>query len=134
MPSPQQWMEYASDWRSAPMAYWVHVEQDGEHWRTAERFLPAAPTAVPHRGFPVLCVQFGQLVLRFSSEAQLLECIRVLSLTPLPSSRRLSALRGTGHGPNSHWLSRLPASVKTPKQRARLLELLRRCRFGAAGA
>jgi hypothetical protein len=134
MSTAKQWIEYVSDWRSVPMAYWVHVEQDGKHWRSAERFLPAAPVAVPHKGYAVLCVQLGDTVLRFSSAAQLAECIRVLSMKPLPTSRRLSVQRGSGHGPNSHWLSRLPASIKGPKQRAHVVEVLRQTRFRHAGA
>jgi hypothetical protein len=119
------WVEYAETWRRAPLAYWVHIEQDGQPWFKAERFLPPAPDPVPHKGFPVLCVEFEGLVLRFSSEPQLLECVRVLEQTPLPTSRRLSAARGGTYGPNGHWLSRLPAAVKSPRTRARLVDMLK---------
>jgi hypothetical protein len=112
MSKPSYWVEYAESWRDSPLAYWVHVEQDGEPWFMAKRYTPPAPVAVPHKGFPVLCVEFERSVLRFSSEAQLLECIRVLQQTPLPTTKRLSAARGSGYGPNRHWLSRLPATVK----------------------
>lgn len=80
---------------------------------------------IPHKGYAVLCVPFGEMVLQFSSSEQLLECIRVLSLTPLPTSRQLSNRRDTSKGPNGHWLSRLPARVKSPKNREKLVATLR---------
>jgi len=48
-------------------------------------------------------------------------------MVPLPTTRRLSALRGEALGPNSHWLSRLPASIKSPKARVRLVKVLKQC-------
>ena len=115
--APKFWLEYTSDWRNEPMAYWVHIPQDDTNWNKATDFIPAAPKPEGKKGFPVLCVEIADMVFRFSSRAQIKECIRVLSTKPLPSSIRLSVLRGTGVGPNSHWLSRLPASVKSPKGR-----------------
>lgn len=53
------------------MAYRVHVEQDGRPWRVSERSLPSAPAPVPHRGYPVVCVRFGDTLPRFSSQEQL---------------------------------------------------------------
>jgi hypothetical protein len=118
MPNPPKfWTEYTSDWRSEPMAYWVHIPQDETNWHKAIEFVPPAPKPQGKKGFPVLCVEVAEMVFRFSSRAQIEECIRFLSARPLPSTKRLSALRGTGVGPNGHWLSRLPASVKSPKGR-----------------
>lgn len=119
-------IEYTDDWRTAPMAYWVHIEQDGRHWRAAERYLPAAPAPVAHRGYRVICVEANGVELRFTSRAQLAECARVLALKPLPTTRRLSAIRGTGAGPNGHWLSRLPVAVKSARARPGVVRLLRR--------
>src|SRR5512138_3761217 len=86
MAQQNQWIEFTSDWRNEPLAFWVHIEQDGQPWFKAERFSPEAPRPVPHKGYPVLCVEFKGVVLRFSSQAQLKECIRVLSLNPLPTT------------------------------------------------
>ncbi len=109
---PKHWFDFAEDWRSAPMAYWVHVPRDGMHWRDeAAVFDPPAPPGMP-RGYPVLCIELRDALLWFSSPAQLQAFIETLSMKPLPSSRRLSGQRGSGHGPNSHWLSRLPAWMK----------------------
>lgn len=125
MPRADYWIEFHPTWRHAPMAYWVHVEQDGLPWSAAGHYEPPAPSPVPHKGYAVLCVPFGETVLRFSSSAQLLECIRVLSLKPLPTSRQLSNQRATSYGPNGHWLSRLPARLKSPKNRHKLVAALR---------
>jgi hypothetical protein len=114
---PKFWTEYTNDWRSEPMAYWVHIPHAETNWQKATEFNPPAPKPEGKKGFPVLCVEVANMVFRFSSRAQIEECIRVLSTKPLPSTKRLSALRGTGAGPNGHWLSRLPTSVKSPKGR-----------------
>jgi hypothetical protein len=122
---PRNWIEHVRDWRDEPMAYWVHIERPGSVWRTSESYQPAAPKASGRMGYPVLCVETQDFVFRFSSAEQLVECIDVLDRKPLPTSRRLSAARGSGHGPNSHWLSRLPVHIKSPKTRQRAVEDLR---------
>jgi hypothetical protein len=121
----RHWIEHVADWRDEPMAYWVHVEQDGVAWRSSASYRPPAPVAEGRKGYPVLCIESQGVVLRFSSAAQLAEGIAVLARRPLPTSKRLSALRGGGHGPNSHWLSRLPVGITSPKPRRRVVEDLR---------
>jgi hypothetical protein len=122
----RHWIEYVPDWRDEPMAYWVHIERAPVAWKEATVFDPAAPIAIPHHGYPVLCVETVGTEFRFSSPAQLVECVRVLSLTPLPTSSCLSSLRPGDNarslGPNRHWLSRLPAQVKSSKGRARVVD------------
>ena len=98
------------------MAYWVHVQSGEEPWYRATEFNPPAPEMDSKLGYPVLCVESCGMIFRFTSREQLDICIKTLCTKPLPSSRRLSMLRG-GAGPNGHWLSRLPASVKSPKGR-----------------
>ena len=113
----RNWIEHTQDWRDEPMAYWVHSELGGAAWRASESYSPSAPKAEGRNGYPVLCVESHGFVFRFSSAAQLAECVDVLGRKPLPTSRRLAAARGGGHGPNSHWLSRLPGHIKSPKIR-----------------
>lgn len=129
--SPQSWMEHTASWRSAPMAYWVHVQRGKEPWYRATEFDPPAPEADGKLGYPVLCVESCGMIFRFTSREQLDTCIRTLSTKPLPSSRRLAALRG-GAGPNGHWLSRLPASVKSPKGRQQAIADLSAVAHGLA--
>ncbi len=112
---------FAKDWHTLPMAYWVHVP-------VADRpgaFEPPAPAHVYHHGYPLLWVLFDGHELVFSAPAQLAHMIEVLARKPLPSSRQLSAQRGPNVGPNGHWLSRLPAALKAPKARAKLVADLR---------
>jgi len=98
------------------MAYWVHVQKGEEHWHNATEFNPPQPENDGDLGYPVLCVQSCGITFRFTSWEQLEVCIKTLSSKPLPSSKRLAALRG-GAGPNGHWLSRLPTSVTSAKGR-----------------
>jgi hypothetical protein len=115
---------FEADWRDAPLAFWVHLPKDD----LSGEYLPPAPKAVLHKGFPVLHLDVAGVDLRFSSMAQLEHFIEVMGATPRPTSRQLSQKRGTTVGPNGHWLSRLPAQIKAPKEREKLLHLLRSAR------
>jgi hypothetical protein len=119
---PRNWIEHVPNWREEPMAYWVHVEQEGAPWCSSSSYIPPAPRPAGRAGYPVLCVESQGFGFRFSSREQLAECVQVLGRKPLPTSRRLSVLRGGAHGPNSHWLSRLPGHIKSPKIRQRAVE------------
>jgi hypothetical protein len=114
---------YEPDWRTAPMAFWVHVPST-----TLGAFEPAAPPKVPRLGYSFLKFEFGEHELVFSSPAQLQHMIDVLSKKPLPTSTQLSAARGASVGPNGHWLSRLPAELKSPKTREVLVRHLKSLR------
>ncbi|GGY19962.1 hypothetical protein GCM10007386_56440 [Pseudoduganella dura] len=92
------------------------------------QFIPAAPAPVPHKGFVFLHVDVAGVDLQFSSLAQLDHFIEVMEAKPLPTTRRLSGKRDSSAGPNSHWLSRLPAHLKAPKERAKLVSQLRAVR------
>lgn len=115
---------FEKDWRTAPLAFWVHIPVPG----TQVECNPPAPKEVPHKGFLFLCVQFEEHELQFSAPAQLDHFIEVLSTTPLPTSTRLSLRRGLPVGPNSHWLSRLPTSIKSPRKRVKLVQLIKAVR------
>ena len=115
---------YEPDWRREPVAFWVHRPVEG-----SDTFDPPAPPFVPHKGFAVLHVEFDAVDLRFSAPVQLDHCIDILSRKPLPTSRSLSSRLGLPVGPNLHWLSRLPAALKAPRHRMRLVESLREIRM-----
>jgi hypothetical protein len=118
--------ELRRDWKDAPMAFWVHREIPPDEWRGAAAYNPPAPKSRGRSGYPFLVVAFGPHTLEFSSQAQLTHFIEVLSKKPLPTTRALSKLRGTSTGPNSHWLSRLPAVLKGAKGRGQLVAALSR--------
>ncbi|KQZ30487.1 hypothetical protein [Duganella sp. Root1480D1] len=111
---------FEADWRSAPGAFLVHVPAEG----VLGVFVPAAPIAVPHKGFAMLHVEFEAFDLLFSSSAQIDHYIDVLSKTVLPTSRHLTEARASNVGPNQHWLSRLPGELKSPRTRPALVKAL----------
>jgi hypothetical protein len=113
---------FEENWLSAPMAYWVHIPTS----EGANTFEPPAPLAIAKQGYPFLRFEYDIHELIFSSPAQLNHMIEVLSTKPLPSSARLSA--GRQAGPNGHWLSRLPAELKSPKGREQLVKHLKAVR------
>ena len=115
---------FRPNWQLAPLAFWVHVPMDD----SKTDFIPAAPVEVPHRGYPFLHVEVGEVELQFSSLEQLDHFIEVIDASPLPTTRQLSTLRGSTVGPNGHWLSRLPARLKSPKERVKLVSGLRKIR------
>ena len=121
---PNFYFTLEPDWRTAPLAFWVHVPAE----RSATEYDPPAPAAVLHKGFMFLHVDAAGVDLQFSSLAQLNHFIEVMEAKLLPTSRQLSRKRELPVGPNSHWLSRLPANLKTPKERARLVGKLRAVR------
>lgn len=105
------------DWRTAPLAFWVHVPVAGSQTLCT----PAVPEPVLHRGYIFLHVEADGVDLQFSSLAQLDHFIDVMTARPLPTSLQLSRKRAAPVGPNSHWLSRLPAKLKAPRKRAKLV-------------
>lgn len=111
---------YEKDWRTAPLAFWVHVPVPGAPGECD----PPAPRAVANLGYGFLRVEFESHELQFSAPAQLDHFIEVLSRKPLPTSRQLSSRRGLSVGPNGHWLSRLPAKLKSPRKREQLVRAL----------
>lgn len=106
------------------MTFWVHIEADGKAWYAAEKFDPPAPKPVPGRGWPVYFVEFDGFTFRFASLAELAVCVAILSRKVLPTTRQLSAERGTTAGPNSHWLSRMPKGTKSWRYRERAVRYL----------
>lgn len=119
---------FEQDWRKAPLAFWVHRPDPAS--KTA--CLPPVPRPVLHRGYLFLHVEFAGIDLVFSAPPQLDHFIEVLSAKPMPTSRQLALKRGAPVGPNSHWLSRLPAKLKAPRERSRLVNVLRRIQFEIA--
>lgn len=120
---------FEKDWRQAPLAFWVHLPVPG----STETFEPPGPREIPHRGYPMLRIQFEKYELQFSTLEQVDHFIQVLSSKPLPTTQQLSSHRGLPVGPNGHWLSRLPAALKAPRKRAKLVEALRSIRKTVAG-
>lgn len=113
---------YEAEFVSGPMTYWVHRQLDDVPWIYSENFEPQLPKPVKGLGYANCYVEFNGFEFRFCSIEELKEAIRVLSQKNLPTTDRLS--EGRGCGPNSHWLSRLPASVKSWRYREKAVKYL----------
>ena len=117
-------IKYTAQWTPSPVSFWVHRPVDAEHWANATQFDPPIPRGVPGKGWPALEVELDGVCLRFASLVELEHVMDVLSRNPLPTTRRLAQVSGTARGPNSHWLSRLPAKAKPKKFRQKLVAYL----------
>lgn len=116
---------YASQYTPSPVSFWVHRPLDAEIWSHARAFDPPLPQPVPGKGWARLEVELDGVHLSFASMAEVLHVIEVLARNPLPTTRQLSSDRGTTVGPNTHWLSRLPAKAKPLRFRRKLVQYLR---------
>jgi hypothetical protein len=127
--TPRFHFTFEPDWRSAPLAFWVHKPRPD----SKTEFDPPAPPPVPHRGFAFLRVEFGVHELVFSAPEQVQHFISVPETKPLPTTRTLASRRGLPVGPNGHWLSRLPAELKSPRTRIVLTQHMRKVLAMATG-
>ena len=119
---------FTPEFQPTPVTYWVHFNQDGDSWRNATVYEPRLPDPVPGKGWARVAVEFNGVILEFASIYELEHVIAVLLKNPLPTTRSLSNRRGSIKGPNSHWLSRLPAKAKSWKFRQQLVVYLGKAR------
>ncbi|GAK99752.1 hypothetical protein JCM19314_937 [Nonlabens ulvanivorans] len=61
---------YTEDWKTSPMAYWVHIEADDKPWYISEKFDPPAPVRHGSLGYPYLTIELDGFRFSFTSEAQ----------------------------------------------------------------
>jgi hypothetical protein len=108
------------------MTFWVHREVDDKPWYEAEEFDPPRQAAVPGQGYPVFMVECDGFTFEFSSLSEIRVCIEILAQKLLPRTIDLSRERGARLRPNSHWLSRLPGSVKSWRYREKAVAYLRK--------
>lgn len=110
----------------SPISYWVHcgVNEDDISYLNCIEFNPPFPKKDPLRGFPFLLVEVSGFQFEFASSLELAHCIEVLEQKNLPTTTSLSNDRGTGYGPNNHWLSRLPGKLKSWSKREKVLSAL----------
>jgi hypothetical protein len=118
------WIEYQESPPDCPMTFWVHCEADGKPWYESAEFNPPRPDPVPGEGYPAFKVEFDGFIFEFASLVEVRVCINILGQKLMPRTSDLSRKRGAGHGPNSHWLSRLPGKVKAWRYRARAVVYL----------
>ena len=118
-------IEYGPKYQSTPMSFWVHRNLDSDAWVRSKEFDPPLPAAIPCRGFPRLVVKALGTELEFASLAEAKHFLEVISQKNMPTSRQLSRQRTEAKGPNSHWLSRLPANLKPWSKRQKLIPIIK---------
>ncbi len=118
------WIEYFSEYQPSPLSFWVHRHLDNDVWSLASRFEPDLPKAIPSRGYPVLFVETFETCLRFSSIEEVQHFLDVISRKNMPTSSQLTKGRNGKYGPNAHWLSRLPARLKSWRNREKLIPVV----------
>lgn len=119
-------IEFTEQYQPSPMSFWVHMQVNYSGWYGAKQYEPALPKAIPGKGFPVLYVDVFGVELRFSSSEEVEHFLSIIGLKNMPTSLQLSRLRGPNYGPNSHWLSRLPAKLKPWRRRQRIIPMVER--------
>ncbi|MBN9672355.1 hypothetical protein [Roseibium aggregatum] len=125
------WIAYQDMPVWSPMAFWVHLPtRRNQIWVYADAYDPPLTRPVGGRGFPAFLVEIDGFTFYFASLAELRELIRVFEMKLMPSVRHLCRERGSSKGPNSHWLSRLPARVKPWRYRQKALPFLRQALDG----
>jgi hypothetical protein len=125
---------FTPEFLPSPVSFWAHQHIGSDVWRGATSYEPPLPNPIPGKGWARIEVELDGVILEFASAHEIAHVIDVLSKNPLPSTRRLSEERGTSHGPNSHWLSRLPAKAKSQKFRQRLVKFLKKAQIELARA
>ncbi|KAA5539986.1 hypothetical protein [Adhaeribacter rhizoryzae] len=121
-------IEYSSSWQDNPMAYWVHIEQDNQHWHEAEHFIPPAPERDLRGLYKIYKVKIDGFTFKFSSLEQLEHCIEILSMGSLPITSELCKKRPGNEEANEHWLCTLPSQVKSRRYRQKAVKYLRKVR------
>ena len=117
-------LEFEPAYRATPVSFWVHRQRDQEVWADAVQFEPPLPSPIAGKGFPRLIIDAFGVELEFASLQEAVHVRQVLAQKNMPTSAQLAAKRQSSLGPNSHWLSRLPAQLKAWRKREKLLPIL----------
>jgi hypothetical protein len=119
-----QWkISYHTSRKFSPISYWVHegIGENVNPYMECEEFVPPFPYKLMNQGFQYLQVTFQGNELGFASMLEVDHFREILMQKNLPTTKSLSVIRGTGYGPNNHWLSRLPANLKSWVKREKLI-------------
>lgn len=121
---------YEKSRRTSPLSYWVHrgVNESDVPYGSCTEFIPPFPCKHAIKGFPYLRVKVVGFEFEFSSNHEVSHCIEILQQKNLPTTSSLSGVRGSGYGPNNHWLSRLPAKLKSWNKREKIIMALKQAK------
>lgn len=117
-------IEYNASYQATPLSFWVHKHLDHEVWRSAQKFEPSLPKAIPCKGYPMLVIDVLSIELKFASTAEVEHFLSIIKQRNMPTTQQLSRMRTHNYGPNRHWLSRLPSTIKPWAKRARVIPVV----------
>ncbi|UPW20110.1 hypothetical protein M0C34_07570 [Agarivorans sp. TSD2052] len=116
--------------KTSPISYWIHKgvneEETGYSWCT--EYEPPFPEKDPTKGYPYLTVSVQGFEIEFASLLEIEHFLSVMEQKNLPTTLALSELRGTGYGPNNHWLSRFPAHLKSWVKREKIITAVKKAK------
>ncbi len=118
-------LNYSREFQWTPISSWVGVRKYAYRIQSFDR----GPIVVPHpflQSTNLWCqleLEYQNVLLQFSMTRELDHFIDVMQRNPLPSGGSLVKGQRLGR-PNNHWLSRLPAKIKTRKFRVGLLKFI----------
>ncbi len=118
-------IEYRPEYTPSPLSFWVHKHLDAEVWSEATEYEPGLPKGIPCKGFAVLVVNALGVELEFSSVEEAEHFLEVIAQKNMPTSMQLSRQRNVNRGPNGHWSSRLPASLKPWSKRKKIIPVIK---------
>lgn len=117
-------IEYRPRYTKTPLSFWVHRHLDHDVWHYATQFEPELPKAIPGKGYPLLVVNTLGIELEFASVPEVEHFLEVIGRKNMPTTQRLSMQRSNNYGPNRHWLSRLPSSMKSWSKREKIIPII----------
>ncbi len=115
---------YNLEYQPSPLSFWVHVGCDNEIWINETQYEPVLPKAIFAKGFPVLVVDALGHELQFNSIQEVEHFLEVVKQKHMPTSTQLASKKIKSKGPNSHWLSRLPAKLKSWRNRQKYIPIV----------
>lgn len=112
-------LEYNATRIATPISYWVHkgLGEDEKPYNSCTEFSPPFPKKDVMKGYPRLMVTVLSFKIQFASKYEVEHFLSVMKQKNLPTTMSLSNKRDRHYGPNTHWLSRFPAHLKSWKKR-----------------
>ncbi len=120
------YVTYTAGWEPSPLGYWIHSPVRENMRGPIISYEKPLPRPVLDKGYPHYHVEVDGFTFEFASLDELDACAELLSRKHLPSTYHLT--RDSRSGPGSHWLSKLPGSVKSWRYREKATEYMRRAR------
>jgi hypothetical protein len=123
-------IEYNKIYTPSPLSFWVHIDVKNSNenvwiWEQASTYKPPLPKTVKLNCFPMLIVEALGYELKFSSIEEVEHFLEVVTQKNMPTSSKLARKRKLSTGLNSHWLSRLPAKLKSWRNREKYIPIIR---------